>query len=167
MDSAVFAGGPRSIPLTTTFAAPSSTLPFIASLTPCCSRLQHSHSPDVATVAVSLEHDGETKLHAKYVTDGDMEAAPDRTLESCKAFFNQYSAPSFDGDFTTGVILYDGGSWPSPTSLRFVNLQSALTASQLSNFKSGANGGGGTPVSLRPCLSPKDAVEVLESEVQR
>ena len=75
-----FAGGPRSIPLATTFADSPSTLPFIASLTPFCTRLQHSDSPGVATVAVALDRGG-TELHAKYVADWEMEASSDAMLE--------------------------------------------------------------------------------------
>ena len=66
------------------------------------------------------------------------------------------------------MILYDAGVvWDDSSSLRFIGLQSALVNRQLENYKNGRNGGGGTPVSLRPCLGPEDAAEVLESEVER
>ena len=103
-------------------------------------------------------------MQAVSVFRGDSSAA---YANSGRRFFNLYSSASFDGDFTSGVILYDGGDWSDLTSLRFVRLQSALVAEQLDNFRKFENGGGGTPVSLRPCLSPLDAVEILESEVER
>ncbi|GMH56111.1 hypothetical protein TrVE_jg10130 [Triparma verrucosa] len=161
MEPTTFSGGPRALPLTITFAGHASQLDFLSALD--CEKLTHSSQTNCASVKIQLR--GGSSLACKYVSD--MKESPQAVMSSSKEFFNLYSTPSFDGDFTRGVICYDGGGWSAQSESRFQLLQEALTELQMQNWKAKINGSGGTPVALRRVSSPQEAVEVLESEVKK
>ncbi|GMH71395.1 hypothetical protein TL16_g05637 [Triparma laevis f. inornata] len=127
--------------------------------------MTHSSQTNCASVIVQLKGVRPSSLACKYISD--LKEPESATMESAKEFFNRYSSPAFDGDFTRGVICYDGGGWSAQSENRFQRLQQSLTELQMENWKKKINGGGGTPVNLRRVSSPQEAVEVLESEVKK
>ena len=160
-----FSGGPRVLNETIiTFPSPASTLSFVASLS--ATSVVHSNNESTATVTANGLVGGNSFSCLYVDLDADGEDIDEPALLK---FYNNYSSPSFDGDFSRGVILLSSTQWNKQNVWdTYHSLCLLCMKQQLENHKTSHNGSGGTPVGLRPVWgSGEEAAAVFEDEVLR